>query len=162
MLFHTSHAFATLLCSNHHTQRITFSPFATSLKDDLKSDNDLELFDDYTKNQLSELSPSNYDAQQIRSKLPPQLNLCSLTRLFSNETIKRKLPPMMDEEDVDELSADDYGQPLPNSTNYQLDEDERAIVITETKNPFRIVAVNTAWENLCKLVFDRMPHILYM
>jgi len=130
-------------------ERITFSPFATSLKDDLKSDNDLELFDDYTKNQLSELSPSNYDAQQIRSKLPPQLNLCSLTSLFPNETIKRKLPPMMDEEDVDELSADDYGQPLPNSTNYQLDEDERAIVITETKNPFRIVAVNTAWENLC-------------
>lgn len=126
-----------------------------SLESDLESDNIFPLIDDRMKQQLHNsyhalLSPSDDAAQELRSRLPPQLNLGSLEAL-AHESVKRKLPPM--EEDDTEISLEHYAQPLPTSTNqissYKLDDDARAIVITDTKNPFRIVAVNAAWENLC-------------
>ena len=62
----------------------------------------------------------------------------------------------MQEVEEDEVSEEYYAQALPRSinqiTSQKLDEDHRPIVITSTKNPFRIVAVNTAWENLCKRI----------
>jgi len=129
-----------------------------SLESDLESDSTFPLIDDRMKRQLNNsynalLSHPGYDAQELRSRLPPQLNLGSLESLevLAGESIKRKLPPL-EQEDKKNI-AEYYEQPLPTSINqispYKLDGDARAIVITDTKNPYHIVAVNTAWENLC-------------
>ncbi|KAL7532072.1 hypothetical protein ACHAXR_004414 [Thalassiosira sp. AJA248-18] len=95
------------------------------------------------------VSPSNYDAHKLRSRLPPQLNL---SEALANTSVKRKLPPL-EEDDDDEIKVNFHAQPLPKTLNdvssSKIDQDARPIVITETKNPFRITAVNTAWENLC-------------
>ncbi len=96
------------------------------------------------------LSPSASEAHKLRSLLPPQLQLGSVSSLV-NENIPRKLPPI--EEDYREASAESTSQPLPRSIHqirsYLLDEDARPLVITEIKSPYRIVAVNEAWVNLC-------------
>lgn len=131
----------------------------SNLKDDLESDNTFQFIDDRMKSRLynsySTLYPSSdHDAQKLRSQLPLELNLSSLG-VLSKEKVKRKLPPMQEVEE-DEVSEEYYAQALPRSinqiTSQKLDEDHRPIVITSTKNPFRIVAVNTAWENLCKRI----------
>ena len=128
-----------------------------NLKDDLESDNTFQFIDDRMKSRLYNsysTLPSDHDAQKLRSQLPLELNLSSLG-VLSKEKVKRKLPPMQEVEE-DEVSEEYYAQALPRSinqiTSQKLDEDHRPIVITSTKNPFRIVAVNTAWENLCKRI----------
>lgn len=128
----------------------------SSLEGDFESDDNFPLIDDRMKRQLRSsynalLTPSNYDAKKMRSLLPPQLSLGDWDALSLSKSIERKLPPL---EQYDEKpSAEYYAQPLPKSIDdirsSKLDEDARAIVITDTKNPFRIVAVNTAWEDLC-------------
>jgi len=127
-----------------------------SLESDFESDDNFPLIDDRMKRQLRNsynalLSPSNNNAQKLRSRLPPQLSLGHLEASGLNKSIKRKLPPL--EQDNEVISAKYYAQPLPKSINdissFKLDQDARAIVITDTKNPFRVVAVNTAWEHLC-------------
>ena len=41
-------------------------------------------------------------------------------------------------------------EPLPKTIESALRSSHRAIVITETKKPFRVVNVNEAWETLCE------------
>lgn len=128
---------------------------AQNLASDLESDDTVPLIDDRMKQQLRNsynalLSPSNYDAQNLRSRLPP-MNLLGDSQALANLNVERMLPPLEGDEDI--AAAKPYSQPLPKSINdissSKLDEDSRAMVITETKNPFRVVAVNTAWEDLC-------------
>lgn len=138
-------------------EEISYSlSFAGSkLESDFESDNTFQLLDDRMKRQLREsynalLSPSDSCAQKLRSQLPPQLDLGHLESFALGKSVKRKIPPLEEDE---EISAAHYSRPLPESisdiTPSKLDRDARAIVVTDTKNPFRIVAVNTAWENLC-------------
>jgi PAS domain S-box-containing protein len=47
------------------------------------------------------------------------------------------------------LSAVPYSEPLPRTIQDALRRSNRAIVITESVKPFRIVNVNKAWEDLC-------------
>ena len=126
-----------------------------SLESDFESDNTFPLIDDRMKRQLRNsynalLSPSEYDARNLRGRLPSQLNLNSFEAL-TKKTVERKLPPL--EQSVGEVSADSFAQMLPKSSSqivsYKLDEDARPIVVTDTKNPYLIVAVNIAWERLC-------------
>lgn len=129
-----------------------------SLASDFASDNSFPLLDERMKRQLREsygalLSPSENDAQNLRSRLPPRLDLGRLEASALRERVERKLPPLELERGDEENDASLHARPLP-KTVYdivasKLDEDARAIIVTETKNPFRIVAVNTAWENLC-------------
>ena len=96
------------------------------------------------------LSPSDNEAHKLRSRLPPQLHLGSIEALAKKD-IPRKLPPL--EENYEVLSAESKAQPLPYSINQLnlnvLNKDARPIVVTETRSPYRIVAVNKAWEDLC-------------
>jgi PAS domain S-box-containing protein len=72
--------------------------------------------------------------------------------ILPKNVIERTLPPLK-YEDVAEISAEPWILPLPKLSNQitmpKLDDDTRPIVITDTKNPFHIVAVNKAWEDLC-------------
>ena len=47
------------------------------------------------------------------------------------------------------LSVVPYSEPLPRTIQDALRRSNRAIVITESVEPFRIVNVNKAWEDLC-------------
>ncbi|KAL3809981.1 hypothetical protein ACHAXA_007757 [Cyclostephanos tholiformis] len=131
----------------------------TSLKSDIESDNTLPIIDDRMKKQLRNsidalLFPSEYDDRRLRDSPPPKLNLqfldTTLTTL-TKQTIERNLPPLI--ECDGEISADSCAQPLPKLSSQiiscKLDEDVRPIVVTDTKSPYRIVAVNKAWEGLC-------------
>lgn len=135
---------------------LSFAGAGESLRSDFESDDTFHLLDDRMKRQLRKsynalLSPSDDNAQKLRGRLPPQLDLSHLEASALGESIKRKLPPL--EQDSEETSAMGHARPLPSSIrdviSSKLDEDDRAIVITDTKNPYRIVAVNTAWEHLC-------------
>jgi PAS domain S-box-containing protein len=132
----------------------------TSLECDLESDNTFPLIDDRMREQLRNsfnalLSPSEHDARKLRGRLPPKLNLQCLggsSHGLTKQTIERNLPPL--EECDAEVGAESYcARPLPNLfsqiTSRKIDEDVRPIVVTDTKNPYRIVAVNKAWEGLC-------------
>ena len=90
----------------------------------------------------------SYDTQQLRSRLPPQLNLDE--QALANKRIKRKLPPLA-RNATESTVQYDAAKPLPKTINdiSKLDKDTRAIVVTEMKDPYRITAVNTAWESLC-------------
>lgn len=129
-----------------------------SLASDFASDNSFPLLDERMKRQLREsygalLSPSEDDAQALRSRLPPRLDLGRSEASALRGRVRRKLPPLELERGDEENGASLHARPLPKTVNdivaSKLDEDARAIIVTETKNPFRIVAVNTAWENLC-------------
>jgi PAS domain S-box-containing protein len=150
-----------ILLSNQNlridSQQMVYSlSFAgNSLESDFESDNTFPLIDDRMKRQLRNsfnalLSPSEYDARKLRGRLPPHLNLNSFEAL-AKKTVERKLPPL--EQSDGEVSAESFAQPLPKSSSqiisHKLDEDARPIVVTDTKNPYRIVAVNKAWERLC-------------
>lgn len=148
-----------MLSSSHHrsAQHVVYSlSFAgDGLQSDLESDNAFPLIDARMRSQLQKayralISPSDHGAQQLRSRLPPQLDLGSLNSL-GHEQIRRKLPPLEQDEEI--VSEVDQTMPLPRHAEqisaYKLDKDPRPIVITDTKNPFRIVAVNSAWESLC-------------
>jgi PAS domain S-box-containing protein len=125
------------------------------LEVDFATDNHFPLLDERMKRQLRNSystlqSPSEYNARLIKSRLPPHLHLSSLETLGGK--VERTLPSIL-EEDSEEASSNYYAQPLPKTINditaSKLDKDERAIVITDTKNPYRITEVNTAWEMLC-------------
>ncbi|KAL7534737.1 hypothetical protein ACHAWF_004936 [Thalassiosira exigua] len=121
---------------------------ARYLESDFESDNTFGSTIDRLENQLP---ATEYDAGDLRSRLPSQLNVRGWGML-DKTSIERKLPPL-DEDAVEEVIIECYAQPLPKSIHdislSKLDDDARAIVVTDTKNPYRIVAVNTAWENLC-------------
>lgn len=161
----------------HTVYSLSFAGDSSSI--DPESDDDdtiLSLIDDRMKRQLRNSynalisSPSSNAIASAHQKVththtrlvPPQLsNLAadSEALLCANERIERKLPPMEGDDDEGEEASDEYyhyrvQQPLPKtvddiSSSSKLDEDARAIVVTDTKNPFRIVAVNAAWEDLC-------------
>jgi PAS domain S-box-containing protein len=93
-----------------------------------------------------------------RMKKQIQVSFNSLRTTFtgdvlSRNAIERTLPPLKQEDDVAEISAEPWIRPLPKLSDQitlpKLDDDTRPIVITDTKNPFHIVAVNKAWEDLC-------------
>ena len=132
----------------------------TSLESDLESNNTLPLIDDRMKEQLRNsfnalLSPSDYDARKLHGRLPPKFNLQCLgtsSNALTQQTIERNLPPL--EECDGEVGAESYcPRSLPwlisQIASRKLDEDVRPIVVTDTKSPYRIVAVNKAWEGLC-------------
>jgi len=143
--------------SNSFREGVIYSlSFAgNNLDQDLASDNTYPLIDERMKIQLRNsyqalLYPSAYEAHKLRSQLPPQLHLGSVDSLV-NKNIPRKLPPL--EENYRDASTELNTQPLPKSINhirsYLLDEDPRPLIVTETKSPYRIIAVNEAWVNLC-------------
>ena len=132
------------------------------IEEDLSLDDLSPLLDERQKRQLSNsyhslLKSTTHLATDmtLKSQLPPQLNLDRMEQLSNAEKIKRKLPPL----DVDQMgfntgySAQSSAVPLPRSIDeidqVKLDKDKRAIVLTGTRNPFNIVTVNTAWEELC-------------
>lgn len=98
--------------------------------------------------------PSNYTAREMRSRLPPELQLEHLESIAANEG-ETPLPPL--EGDATEFRSTHH-LPLPESINEinpsKLDKDIRAIVVTDTQNPFRITNVNAAWESLCGYTRD--------
>lgn len=133
---------------------------SSSLETDLESDNLSPLLDSRMKMMLQNsykalMSPSDDEAQRLRSRLPPQLSLGN-SETLANIRIKRKLPPL--EQDANEIIAEIHEQLLPKSINQispsKLDEDARAIVVTDPKNPYHIVAVNASWESLCGYTRD--------
>ena len=104
-------------------------------------------------NHLPEYNPSDLHAQMLRSRLPPQMNLTDLggATVCVPKREMRTMPRVeVDDEDV---SFRNKTRPLPNSISdieaSKLDQDARAIVVTETKNPFRVTQVNSSWEALC-------------
>ena len=132
------------------------------IEEDLSLDDLSPLLDERQRRQLSNsrhslLKSTSHLATDmtLKSQLPPQLNLDRMEQLSNAEKIKRKLPPL----DVDQMgfntgySAQSSAVPLPRSIDeidqVKLDKDKRAIVLTGTRNPFNIVTVNTAWEELC-------------
>ena len=132
------------------------------IEDDFGSDDLSPLLDERQRRQLSnsyhsllQSRDNARDETALQSKLPPLLNLGRMDELSNAGKIKRKLPPL----DEDQMgfntgySAQASAVPLPRSMDdigqAKLDIDTRAIVLTETRNPFNIVTVNKAWEELC-------------
>ncbi|KAL7462228.1 hypothetical protein ACHAXS_002617 [Conticribra weissflogii] len=93
---------------------------------------------------------STYNARLLKSLLPPRLQLDNLECLEGYDGRGTPLPPL--EEDAVE-SKSTLQRSLPKSVEdidpAILDDDARAIVVTETNHPFRITNVNIAWEGLC-------------
>ncbi len=123
------------------------------LDSDLSSDDNSPLIDERLLNQLTDYTPSDLDAQMLRSRLPPQMNLTDLggATVCVPKREMRTMPRVeVDDEDV---SFRNKTRPLPNTISdieaSKLDQDARAIVVTETKNPFRVTQVNSSWEALC-------------
>jgi len=127
-----------------------------NLENDLASDDTFPLLDKTMTRQLlnsySTLqSPSSVTARDLKSKLPPQLNLSNLEPFHRMEPAKDSLPEL--ERHRADATSSSHGPPLPRTIHEidpsRLDRDARAIVVTDTKQPFRITAVNAAWEELC-------------
>lgn len=119
----------------------SLSHAGSSLESDLDSDNLISL---RMRRQLKNSHEALISTENGDQELPPQLSL-------GGERIERKLPPL--EQAAETASTKCYLNPLPTSIDqispYMLDGDARAIVITDTKSPYTIVAVNSAWESLC-------------
>lgn len=85
----------------------------------------------------------------MRNKLPPHLNLSCL-QPFELET-KDSLPHL--ELNKCSIIPSGYNSPLPKTISdinpSKLDEESRAIVITDINAPFLIHQVNSSWESLC-------------
>lgn len=156
----------------HTVYSLSFAGDSSSIDPESNDDTTLSLIDDRMKRQLRNSynalisSPSANAIASAYEKIlhthtravPPQLlNLAAdAEALRANERIERTLPPLEGDDDDEEASDEYYHvqQPLPKtvddiSSSKKLDEDARAIVVTDIKNPFRIVAVNAAWEDLC-------------
>jgi len=95
-------------------------------------------------------SQTTYNTRLLRCLLPPRLQLDNLESMELHSGGETPLPPLV-EDAAESISA--YQLPLPKSIDEidpaKLDEDARAIVVTDTNHPFRIINVNTAWEGLC-------------
>lgn len=141
------------VCFNKQQVVYSLSFAGNSLERDLDSDNNLPLIDERMRRQLQKSHNALlYPSLKILSRLPPQLSLDGLVSDSSlDRLIERRLPPLQAKLDT-ELNSE-YAQTLPRSVNDisspKLDDDKRAIVVTETKSPFRILLVNSAWEDLC-------------
>jgi len=126
--------------------------YSNSLDSDLSSDDTSPLIDERIMKHLTNYKPSDIDAQLLRSRLPPQIKLIDLgTAVCLPKRETRTMPRM--EVDVENVALKYKTRPLPNTINdidsSSLDEDPRAIVVTETKSPFRVTLVNSSWETLC-------------
>jgi PAS domain S-box-containing protein len=79
------------------------------------------------------------------------------SKLFLNMPDKRMQEQLTISQDQlrrqDSDNAPWNNEPLPRTLEDALRSTNRAIVITETSLPFRIVEVNTAWEGLCGYSF---------
>ena len=104
-----------------------------------------QLLNSYSTHSL----PSSSTARQMRNKLPPHLNLSSLEPYDLDA--KDSLPDL--EATERSIIPSGYNQPLPKTVNdinpSILDQESRAIVVTDIKSPFLISQVNSSWENLC-------------
>lgn len=116
-----------------------------------------DLLDERMKSQLKNASAMNLRTSSLAgavrdNELSPHVNV----RDLQQTSFEKSLP--MEEDDIvfeKEKSRDIFAtfpheQPLP-TTLHEASQpnDSRAIVITEASNPFRVVAVNSAWEGLC-------------
>ena len=142
--------------SSHGVRQMQSFAHSNSLDNDLSSDDTSPLIDERLLKQLPNYNPSDLDAQLLRSRLPPQINLTDLGGevCVPPKREKRTMPRMeVDVEDNDVALRRNKTRPLPNTINdieaSKLDEDARAIVVTETKSPFRVTQVNSSWEALC-------------
>ena len=101
-------------------------------------------------NHLPEYNPSDLHAQMLRSRLPPQMKLNELGAEVCVPKREMRTMPRM-EVDVEDVPLIARARPLPSKVHdlSNLDEDARAIVVTETKSPFRVTNVNSSWEALC-------------
>lgn len=125
-----------------------------SLETDLASDDTHPLLDDIMMRQLlhaysTHSLPSSSAAREMRNKLPPHLNLSNLQPFDLN--LKDSLPTLQQE--FQSTVTPSGFQSLPKTVGdiepTKLDQETRAVVVTDIKSPFRIIQVNTAWESLC-------------
>lgn len=102
-----------------------------SLEEDFGSDDLSPLLDDRQRRQIRK----SCDALKFN-------NDTQTSQPLLNRQVRRQLPP-----------SEQDSMPLPRTvdeiTQFALDRDPRALVITDTTNPRNIVTVNTAWEKLC-------------
>jgi PAS domain S-box-containing protein len=84
----------------------------------------------------------------------------NLPQLFDDPRVQRQLEISRNQlvwkrtgAGADRSSSKDHGAPLPRTVRDALRPTRRATVITETTAPFRIVDVNSAWEDLCGYTF---------
>ena len=121
-----------------------------TLDSDLSSDDTSPLLD---KRVLPDYNPSDLDAQLLRSRLPPQMKLTDLGAEVCVPKREMRTMPRMEVDVEDVALTANKTRPLPSTINdietSNLDEDSRAIVVTETKSPFRVTQVNSSWEALC-------------
>ena len=103
-------------------------------------------------NHLPEYNPSDLHAQMLRSRLPPQMKLNELGAEVCVPKREMRTMPRMEVE-VEDVPSTARARPLPSKIHdletSNLDKDNRAIVVTETKSPFRVTKVNSSWEALC-------------
>mmetsp|Transcript_28482 Transcript_28482/g.57322 ORF Transcript_28482/g.57322 Transcript_28482/m.57322 type:complete len:257 (+) Transcript_28482:104-874(+) len=135
-----------------HVRQMQSFAYSDSLYSDFSSDDTSPLIDERILKHLTDYNPSDLDAQLLRSRLPPQIKLTDLGAAVGvPKRVKRTMPRM--EVDVEDVVLRNKTRPLPNTINdidsSHLEEDARAIVVTETKSPFRVTQVNSSWEALC-------------
>mmetsp|Transcript_17389 Transcript_17389/g.29373 ORF Transcript_17389/g.29373 Transcript_17389/m.29373 type:complete len:257 (-) Transcript_17389:96-866(-) len=135
-----------------HVRQMQSFAYSDSLYSDFSSDDTSPLIDERILKHLTDYNPSDLDAQLLRSRLPPQIKLTDLGAAVGvPKRVKRTMPRM--EVDVEDVVVRNKTRPLPNTINdidsSHLEEDARAIVVTETKSPFRVTQVNSSWEALC-------------
>jgi PAS domain-containing protein len=97
-----------------------------------------------SKNQLKPLSETlatmhgmSYSLSMSEDDLPPSMQ----EQLAVSENQLKQQPATSEQGDA---------EPLPRTFEDALRSRKRAIVITETTKPFRVVDVNKAWEGLCE------------
>ena len=138
--------------------KTAYSMSFTGPENDMTSTLMTDLLDEIMKSQLRNASAMNLRTSSLAgavrdTELSPHVNV----RDLRPTSFEKSLP--MEEDDIifekEEESRDIFAtfpheQPLP-TTLYEASQpdDSRAIVITEACNPFRVVAVNAAWEGLC-------------
>lgn len=139
-------------CGSHARQIMQSFAYSNSLESDLSSDDTSPLIDERIMKYLPNYNPSDVDAQLLRSRLPPQIKLTDLGAAVCVPKREKRAMPRM-EVDVGDVALKSKTRSLPRTTNdidsSSLEEDARAIVVTETKSPFRVTQVNTSWEALC-------------
>lgn len=116
--------------SDYHRDSMAYSLSFAGTESDFCSPNFMNLLDERMKRQLE------YATEQSQSR-HEDLKLDSLTDTATES------------HELDVMSVLS-GSPLPLTYASAIKPDDpRAVVVTEASNPFRIVSVNSAWEQLC-------------
>ena len=135
-----------------HARQMQSFAYSNNLESDLSSDDTSPLIDEKIILHLSEYKPSEVGAQMLRSRLPPQIKLSDLGATVCVPKREKRTMPLV-EDNIGHAALRNKTRPLPNTISdidsSHLDKDTRAIVVTETKSPFRVTQVNSSWETLC-------------